>query len=370
MRGGGQVRYVTNLAQELARLGHRVTIGCKQGGILVEKAAEAGAQAHDRFAFKGGLRPNVWRHDIAEMRRFMHLHKPDILHVNGSQDHWIAALANGSLGRPACLLRTRHNTYPVKDHIANRVLNRRWTGYQIVVCDVVRETLAKQRTFDGDRMCSIHNGVDAERFQPNDEARHTRREEFGYDTNTIVCGIAARLVRDKGHAFLFQAAAKLKDNFPELRILVLGEGPLESELKSLAESLGIAELVHFAGFRDDMDQCVQAVDIGAQPSIGCDTSSFTLKEQMAAEKPVVTSDYGGLTEIVQPEIEGFVVPSGTVDPLAEALKKLLSNAGLRNQMGEAGRRRVLAEFTVQVFASRTVEAYRRAMEVHRERLAH
>ena len=161
----------------------------------------------------------------------------------------------------------------------------------------------------------------------------------------------------------------LHEAFPQLRVLVLGRGDLEPELVNLAKELGIGGIVRFAGFRDDMARCTQAFDIGVQPSIDCDTSSFSLKEQMAEEKPVVCSDYGGLTEILTDGVEGFIVPTGTVEPLAEAMKRLLVDAGLRRNMGAAGRQRVLKEFTLEVFAQRTVEAYYRALEIHGARSA-
>ena len=370
LRGGGQVRYVANLARELVRLGHQVFIGCKAGSVLVERAQEAGCACHNVFSFRGGVRPRDWWRDLAEARRFIRTQRPDVLHVNGSQDHWVCATANRLAGRPVCVVRTRHNTYRVSNHVPNRVLNRRWTDYEIVVCGLVRDQLSKQPAFDGARMCAIHNGVDAERFRPDPTARQKARAEFGYTDAHVVCGIAARLVPAKGHEFLFRAAARLVKDFPELRILVLGQGDLEPALRDLAQECCGPAAVHFAGFRDDMERCVQALDIGVQPSIDCDTSSFSLKEQMAAEKPVVASDYGGLPEILTDGVEGFVVPTGTVEPLATALRKLIEDPGLRAAMGKAGRGRVLKDFTVEVFAARTREAYGRAIEIHRERTAH
>lgn len=370
LKGGGQVRYVTNLATRLVAAGHEVTIGCKSGSVLVESAKAAGAEVLDRLGLRGGLRPRVWARDVALLRSWIRRHRPDVIHVSGSQDHWVSALANVSLGRPVCLVRTRHNTYPVHDGRMNRILNRDWTDYQIVVCDVVRRTLASQRAFDGSRMCSIHNGVDAERFRPDADARAEARREFGFSEEHFVCGIAARMVKAKGHEFLWRAAAQLKEGLPQLRILALGQGDLEDDLRSLARKLGVDDVITFAGFREDMARCVQAFDLGVQPSIDCDTSSFSLKEQMAAGKAVVASDYGGLTEIVTDGVEGFVVPAGTVEPLAEALRRLATDAELRARMGEAGRRRVLQEFTVEAFANKTEAAYRRAIEIHRERIAH
>jgi len=365
--GGGQVRYVSNLAAQLVQLGYKITIGCRPGSILVNSAAAAGCPARDSFAFRGGLRPAAWRNDLQNFRRCIRIEKPDIIHVSSSQDHWAAALANQTLGAPVCILRTRHNTYAVANNLPNRVLNRRWTDYQIVVCDTVRRDLARHPAFDPTRLCTIHNGVDATLFTPSAEIRAQARAEFGYDPAHLVLGIAARLVDAKGHAFLFRAAALLKDKLPQLRILCFGQGAKERPLRQLAADLGIAGIVQFAGFRNDMHRCTQAFDIGVQPSIDCDTSSFSLKEQMALEMPVIASDYGGLVELIDDGVEGFIVPAGSVEPLAAAIASLAADPARRAAMGKAGRARVIRDFTVEIFAQRTVDAYCRALAIARDR---
>lgn len=366
LRGGGQVRYVTNLACALTCRGHRVVIGCRAESVLVQSAAEAACKAHAHFAFRGGLRLRAWWGDIREMRNYIRRENPDIIHVNGSQDHWTAAIANWLAGGRACIVRTRHNTYRVVNSLPNRLLNRRLTHYQIVVCDVVRRDLAASPVFDAQRMCSIHNGVDAEAYAPDAAARNAARAEFGYTDDHFVCGVAARLVKDKGHEYLLRAVAAVAGEFPQLRVLLLGQGVLEERLRALCAELGIADRVQFAGFRDDMARCTQAFDAGVLTSIGCDTSSFSLKEEMAEEKPIVASDYGGLTEIVTNGVEGFITPAGESAPVAEALRRLLRmSPDERAALGRAGRERVLREFTVGVFAERTEAAYRRALELHR-----
>ncbi len=365
LQGGGQVRYVSTLARELVARGQRVTIGCRPNSVLVDHAKAAGATACDWFNFRGGVRPTAWRADLAEAARFMREELPDVVHVNGSQDHWTFAVTNYWMNRPAPLVRTRHNTYVVKDNLPNRYLNRRLTDYQIVVCDVVRRNLAQHPAFNADRLCTIHNGVDADRYAFDPERRKQARAEFNCADTDVVCGIAARLVPAKGHEFLFRAVAQIKDQCPQLRILVFGQGVLEKALRMMASQLGIASMVRFLGFRNDMEHCVQAFDICAQPSIDCDTSSFSMKEQMAAGIPVIASDYGGLTEIITDGVEGFIVPAGTVTPLAEALKKLVENPELRTEMGRAGRKRAREEFSSEAFVGRTLDVYRKVVEEHK-----
>ncbi len=365
-RGGGQVNYVHCLADKLTSMGHEVTIGCRSGSVLVQVACDAGCAYLDDFYFAGGFKPGKWWHDIRRLMRYVDESKPDIVHVNGSQDHWAAGIANYWRGRSTCLIRTRHNTYKVKNSFSNRILNRFWTDYQIVVCDMVRKTLASQPIFDPERLCTIHNGVDANRFSPNTVTREQVRSSLGYRPEHILCGIVGRLVLAKGHTFLLQAVSTLRNTCPELRLLVIGEGTMREALEKEAHKLGIHDITQFSGFQSEMQNWVQAIDIGIQPSIDCDTSSFSLKELMAAEKPVIASDYGGLSEILDDGVEGYVVPASTVAPLAQALVNLIRHPELRSSMGRKGRQRVLREFTIEHFADATLVAYKHALEAHRE----
>lgn len=268
------------------------------------------------------------------------------------------------------MVRSRHNTYAVSENWPNRKLNLDWTDYQIAVCKAVFDLRAPRPVFDASRMCVVHNGVDPSLFFPNDDVRGRMRREFGYNESHIVLGIAARLAEAKGHRFLFEAAAQLKGEFPGLRVLVLGQGVLGPHLKRLAYDLGIDTITHFAGFRNDIGDCIQAFDIGVQPSIDCEASSFSVMEQMATEKPIVTSDHGGTKEIVRDGMDGFVVPQGTVAPLADALRKLVVDESLRRRMGISARRRVSDEFTLELLARRTLDAYARALAVHGSRKRH
>lgn len=369
LKGGGQVRYVTKLARELQRLGHEIIIGCKPGSILEEGAREAGCKALAQFHYKGGLRPRVWRADLRTLQRFVDEQAPDILHANGSQDHWISGLGNRLQGHRTCVVRTRHNTDPVKEHALNRRLNRDWTDWQIAVCDAVREIRIKQPVFDPERMETIHNGVDVDDFAPDESIRKRIREEFGYSNEHVVAGMAARLNIAKGHRYLFEAAQSLQESHPNLRLLILGQGEIEEELRADVESRGISEIVHFAGFRNDIGDCIQAFDIGALPSIATEASSFSLMEQMATCVPMIVSDHGGSKEICRDGEEGYVVPQGQSAPLASALEKLLNAADLRRAFGEKARARIASEFTLALLAERTVAAYRRALAIHSQRTA-
>lgn len=369
-QGGGQITYVCSLSRGLIQHGHEVYVLCRPKSVFVEKSSEFGYPVIDQFHFRGGLRIAKWIHDIRKIKQLLTIHQPDIIHVNGSADHWSCAIANELLNHRFCLVRTRHNTYPLRNHPLNRWLYLNCTDFYVSVCDMVRDTLIHNNHFPPERILTIHNGVDTDQFIENSTLRTQARLEFGFRETDVVCGISARLSPAKGHIYLLQALSLLKERCPELKILILGRGALEFELKTQAKSLGIEDRVTFAGYRSDIAYCTQAFDIAVLPSIDCDTSSFSLKEAMAEGKPVIASDYGGLPEIVNDGVEGKIVPAGNAEMLAKAIEELAKNPQLRKEMGERARQRVLKEFSIDHFVSKTIEAYYKALEFHHARFAH
>ncbi len=364
LSGGGQITYLCRLSQGLIKRGHKVIVGCKKGSIFVELAKTYNYEVIDGFYFKGGLRISTWIKDISKFRKTLIELNPDIVHVNGSQDHWTAVIANYLLNNKHCIIRTRHNTYKVSNHIFNKWLNVKATDFHIAVCELVKNSLIENNYFPEEIITAIHNGVDIEEFKPDEELRKKAREEFGFKSDDIVFGISARLNPAKGHKFLIQAVKKAIKNCPNIKVLILGQGHLEEELKRLTQELGLEDIIKFGGYRKDIAYCTQAFDVAVMPSIDCDTSSFSLKEAMAEGKPVIASDYGGLPEIITNGIEGFIVPAGTIDPLAEAIEKLANNPELRERMGKNALKRVYSQFTIDQFVEKTIETYFKALKKH------
>ncbi|MGC8847001.1 MAG: glycosyltransferase family 4 protein, partial [Candidatus Hydrogenedens sp.] len=157
IKGGGQITYVCRLAKELRKRGHEVYVACRKNSIFVELAQSFQYIPLNRFHFSGGLRPKKWIEDIITFKATLQEINPDIIHTNGSQDHWTSAITNQLLHHRFCLVRTRHNTYTLSNHILNRWLNLKCTDYHIAVCELVRQKLIHDNHFPENRICSIHN---------------------------------------------------------------------------------------------------------------------------------------------------------------------------------------------------------------------
>jgi glycosyltransferase involved in cell wall biosynthesis len=163
----------------------------------------------------------------------------------------------------------------------------------------------------------------------------------------------------KGIRFLIQAAARLKPRFPDLKLVLAGDGFERPELVRLAQDLGIAEDVTFLGWvpNNGLPQYYRAAAVSVIPSLE-EGFGIPAAEAMGCEVPVVASDAGGLPEVVEHGVTGLVVPRGDVPALAEAIGALLADPERRRRMGVAGRRRALELFDWDRTAEQFEQVYR------------
>lgn len=177
-------------------------------------------------------------------------------------------------------------------------------------------------------------------------ARAAARAELGLAEDDVAVGIVARLAAVKAHEVLLDAVAKLAPSRPHLRLVCIGGGEREAELRATAAALGIAGQVRFLGVRRDVPALLPGLDAACLSS-RYECAPLSLVEAMAAGAPVVTTDVGTVRDMVADGEEGFVVPTGDADALADRLGRLVDDAGLRERMGERARLRVERQFRIE-----------------------
>jgi glycosyltransferase involved in cell wall biosynthesis len=359
--GGGQRVYVRILAKRLHQLGHKLFVACPENSRLAEECKSEGIEVVG-FRFDGGFTPISFFQDVRLALRTKTEKRIDLVHANGSRDHWVMATANLFSRDKTPVVRTIHNTKRRRYDLLHQFLYRRMTSQTISVCHYVKDILSTTPLFKNQDISVVHNGVELERFAPIPPDQSVRKE-FGIEPGEVVVGIVGRLDWDKGHKYLFEAAAPLiKGEFPNMKILVVGSGQKQSELDRLRERLQISRNVIFAGGRSDIKEVISIFDIGVHPSIGVDTSSYAMKEMMAMEIPLVYSSYGGLTEIGDDGVTGFVVPPEDSDLLRDQIARLCRSGELREKFGKAGREKVLKEFSAASSVQKTLEVYEHTIE--------
>src|SRR5207247_3251828 len=184
--------------------------------------------------------------------------------------------------------------------------------------------------------------------------RIAARDLLGVHHDAYVVGTVGRLDPVKNLQALIAAHASLVRHVPDARLVVIGSGPIQSELESRAAALGIAETVRFAGYRSNVRELMAAFDVYANSST-YEGVSLTILEAMATGLPVVATRCGGNPEVVVDGETGILV-SADCSALGEELVVLAANPTLRQGLGGAGRRRVVEQFSIE----RMMDQYSRA----------
>ncbi|MCK4400870.1 glycosyltransferase family 4 protein, partial [bacterium] len=214
-----------------------------------------------------------------------------------------------------------------------------------------------------DKFEVIYNGVDLDFWQKNIPSQKViveKKIKLGLLENDKVIAAIGRLHPQKGHEYLLRAARKIITRMKNLKILIVGDGPMRDSLESLSERLGIKENVVFTGKRNDIKDILYLSDISVISSIREGFSNVVL-ESMACGKPVVATDVGGNKEIIINGENGFIVSSGDEDALADRILTLAGNEELTKKMGLATKETV-KNFSLSRMAYKTEKLYEELMD--------
>lgn len=299
-----------------------------------------------------------WRWDAFwRLYRLLRRERPTILHS------WMfhANVPGRVIGRLAgvpIIITSRRNV-EIGGEMRERLL--RWTAglddKVIAVCELARRAQIERTHAAPQNVVTVHNGLDVAEFGTlNPEARATTREAFGIPPTAPLVGSVGRLHPQKDFATLLKAMVCVRDRLPDAHLLLVGDGDLKPELVSQARSLELAQTVTFAGHRTDIPEILSAVDLLVLPSLW-EGLPNALLEAMAAGLPVVATAVGGTPEVVVDGVTGFLVPPRDPQALADAILRLLRDPELRQRMGEAGRARVAAHFSIEQMVHKTEALY-------------
>jgi len=344
---GGEV-HLRDLARALRRLGHEVSCLVRPDSALAERFAQDGQPA-TTLPLDHWYQPLA----VAGLRRRIRRLDPDILHTHSPHDYYLAATA--TVGMPVRNVGTRHQLRPIAMPGLKRPFLARFQA-MIAVSEAVRDGLIASG-LPARRLVTVLNGV--RRPEQLESPSALRRQLNLDDDGGPVVGFVGRLCPTKGLPDLFWALSLLRGRWPGLRLVLLGEGACEAQLRELADHLSLD--VRFCGYREEAARYMPAFDLLAVPSQAEPFGLVTL-EAMARGVPVVATWSGGSREIVRDGVDGLLVPPGDPEALAAALHRLLEDHEARAACGAAGPRRVAECFTLEHQVAATETVYRLVMD--------
>jgi glycosyltransferase involved in cell wall biosynthesis len=234
---------------------------------------------------------------------------------------------------------------------------RRWADRIICVSEALRRHSARSRRLPAGKLVTLYNGVDLVSFAPwSADRAAAARTSLGLSTASLVLMTVAVLREPKGIGYMLEALPLLLPSYPDLRYVIVGDGPDHARLAALVSRLGIEAHVLFTGARLDVHHLLPAADVFVLPSL-TEALPTVLAEAAASELPIVATAVGGNDEMVEDGITGFIVPPADEGALAARCGELLSDPGLRRRMGAAGRALARERFDLDRQARRLGELY-------------
>ena len=357
--GGAEV-YMTQVALGLKRAGFdpRLFVADRRDvDEWVEHLRERGLHV-ERFRPGKEFNPRVFFDGLKLFRGF------EIVHFNKTNPRrclpavWAARLAGASV-----VIATEHLAHSPDSHvplgggiITTLVrLTNRLLDMTIAVSELSREMLIRNYRIPTQKIVSIRNGLDLSQFDTAFDGDAVRAD-LGLGASEHVAVLVGQVSGRKGHIFALKTVAEIRKRIPDYRLVFVGEGEIEEDLRQEAERLGLTDEVIWAGFRRDVPAILASVDLLILPSED-ECLPFVILEAMGSRLPVVATDVGGISEQVEDGVTGRLIRPRDAAGLAEAIIDVLNRPDRGRSLGEAGRRKLEAEFSIEASVGRVPEIY-------------
>lgn len=304
---------------------------------------------------KGGLDRRV----VPALVNLIRRERIDLVHSHLYHANFYGRLAARKAGIPA--VASIHNTYTkhkLHRQLANWYLARHTAaiiaGSEEIKQDVVRYDFVPESLIE-----VIPNSVDLARSHSS-LSREQARQRLSLPEGVLVLGTVGRLEEQKGHRFLIEALALLRQRGMDVCLLLIGDGREAPALKGLSASLGLEQRVMFLGTRSDLGDLFRAMDMFVMPSLW-EGLSLAMLSAMAAGLPVVATSVGGVRQVLGDDEYGFTVPPGDATVLASRIEACLATPEELVRMGEKGRRQICENYSDEAMVRRLEAVYLRVL---------
>ncbi|MFL6447011.1 MAG: glycosyltransferase [Bryobacteraceae bacterium] len=359
---GGAETQVVRLATELKSRNWDVAVAC----MIAPSSHTAVLKQHGVPVYSLGMRRGMPDpRALLRLAKLIREFNPDVIHA-----HMVHANLLGRFTRLICPMRvlicTAHNLretsekggptwhkellYRVTDFLADRTT---------IICNAAYERYLQTKAVPPGKLQMIPNGVDTDKFAPSEEIRHRTRKDLNLHDSGFIWLAVGRFVEQKDYPNLFSALARLPEG--NWRLLIAGNGPLESSLKNMVADLALTDRVQFVGTRENMENLFKACDAYVMSSC-FEGLSMALLEAAATGLAAVVTDVGGNRDLVLDGKTGYVVPPDNSQALAAAMTRLMDlPAAERQELGLSARRHCIEKYRFQTVGEEWVRLYREFM---------
>lgn len=358
----GASKIFLGTVQLLKKRNHEVWVVLSEDGPLVKKLASAGATV--LMVRLGILRRKYFNprgiiNRIAtllrarnQLQELIRKEKIELVYSNTT------GVLAGAFAARNCGVRHIWHVHEIIENpfwlkqLLGHLMNRYAVGI-IAVSEAVKQSW--ESVLPAERITVIQNGID---YSPYLEHEHTLTKELQLPTAAIVIGMVGRVHYWKGQSYFLKLAGQLHQKHPSLHFLLAGDAYpgyeyLYQEMQTQIETLQLSDVVHNLGFREDIPAVMQTIDLLLLPSQQPDPFPTVILEAMASAKPVIATQFGGAVEMIDAGITGDLMPADQVDTAVSVIESWLDKNRLQ-AAGEAGRKRVLENFSLEAWEHKMI----------------
>lgn len=349
MKIGGAGSWLLNLLRSINKEKYDIKVVLPSGSLLIAKVQELGFEA---IPIEGMKDKSFDLSAVRLMLSIFRKEKPQIVHTHASLSARLAARFAG-----VKIINTKHCIDSRKTGIkklAGACMNNLLSDSIIAVSTAVKQNVADNGVSES-KISVIYGGISQVK-ELGSEERVLIRQRLGIAAEDLVVGIVARLTAVKGHKHFIDAAEIISRADDNVKFVIAGTGPNEQELKDIVAQRGLMDRFVFTGFIDNIYEILNIIDVNVISSLS-EALCLSIIEGMCVGKPSVGTNIGGIPEVIKDGYNGFLVPVGDSDMLADAILKLIRNPELRKTMGEKGRELVAQNFTAGAMARGIEELY-------------
>lgn len=344
--GGGE-KWTLETASALVEREYSVTVAGRKKGELISRARSLGIKTRSTEVKSTFSCLNFYK--LFSFAGYLQRNNVDVLFMNLSQDLKFGGLA-GKLAGVDKIIYRRGLAVPIKNRFYNRFLLGSCVTDIIANSRATRKTILKNTAgwLDESKIEIIYNGIklqEVDRVFNKPEVGNNLREELGLNDDTVLIASIGRLTPQKGHEYLFKAVEKIREEFENFKVLVVGSGEREEELRHLVSRLDIEDKIIFFGFREDVYQILKEVDFLLHTALW-EGFGYVIAEAMAAGKPVVATDVSNIDEIVSDGRTGYLVESCNPKNIADKTLQMIKSSS-RSKMGRAAREVIEQKFSFE-----------------------
>ena len=351
---GGITTYTVSLAKALKERGDDVIVA-SSGGVLVPDLT-AGGVSHIKIniATKSELSPKLFG-AIFQICKIVKKMDIDVIHAQTRVAHVVGFFVSRLCG--VRFVTTCHGFF--RKNIGRSLLPA-WGERVIAISEAVKEHLLKDFKVPQDKISLIHNGINPRKFlkEFSQGEIDTLKDKFGIRKDHSVIGTVARFTPDKGHDVLLSALFEILKQKPNVQLVFVGDGKERSNIVNLVQHLELSENVIFVKSQINTLRILSVMDVFMFTPRRKEGLGLVLLEALAAGKPVVATDVGGVSSIVKDGINGFLVRPSRPELLVEPTIRLLKDKELYRKMSQAGREVAIQKFSIDGMTDKVRALYK------------